>query len=54
MDVFAVTDMHGRTIGGVLLVLIEELIPYLSDNCKKFKTYPKYVKKTEIKALNAN
>jgi hypothetical protein len=40
-----------RTIGGVLLVFIEELIPYLSDNCKKFKTYPKYVKKTEIKAL---
>jgi hypothetical protein len=41
-----------RSIGGVLNVFREEIIPYLSDHCKKFKRSPRYVERTEKLALN--
>ena len=40
-----------RSIGGVLDVFKDEIIPFESENFKKCKPYPRYIKKTEDLAI---
>ena len=40
-----------RSIGGALEIITKDLIPYLSESCKKFKKYPRYSASIEKYAL---
>lgn len=40
-----------RSVGGALAIICDEIIPYLGDNCKKFRSSPRYSASTEKLAL---